>query len=79
MKQNGYAAAAAVAPVVREHFEHAVEEARRRGIAGKAVTPFLLSHLNGVTEGRSLTANIALVKQNAALAARIAVSLAQQP
>lgn len=31
MKQNGYAAATAVAPVVREHFEHAIEEARRRG------------------------------------------------
>lgn len=64
---------------MRRLIDHAVEEARRRGIAGKAVTPFLLSHLNRVTEGRSLTANIALVKQNAALAARIAVSLAQQP
>jgi pseudouridylate synthase len=58
--------------------DDAVEEARRRGIAGKAVTPFLLSHLNRLTGGRSLAANIALVKHNAALAARIAVSLAQQ-
>jgi pseudouridine-5'-phosphate glycosidase len=64
---------------MRRLIDDAVEAARRRGIAGKAVTPFLLSHLNRVTEGRSLTANIALVKQNAALAARIAVSLAQPP
>jgi pseudouridine-5'-phosphate glycosidase len=64
---------------MRRLIDHAVEGARRRGIARKAVTPFLLSHLNRVTGGRSLTANIALVKQNAALAARIAVSLAQQP
>jgi pseudouridine-5'-phosphate glycosidase len=56
--------------------ENAVEEADRRGIIGKAVTPFLLSYLLEKTGGRSLATNIALVKNNAALAARIAVSLA---
>lgn len=64
---------------VRGLIDEAVDEARRRGIVGKAVTPFLLSYLNQATGGRSLVANIALVKHNAALAARIAVSLAQQP
>jgi pseudouridylate synthase len=55
--------------------ENAVEEADRRGIIGKAVTPFLLSYLVETTGGRSLRTNIALVKNNAALAAQVAVSL----
>ena len=54
----------------------AVAEAARRGIAGKAVTPFLLSFLFEHTRGRSLTTNIALVKNNAALAAGLAFALA---
>src|SRR5215208_1459370 len=62
---------------VGDLIERAVEQARRDNIVGKAVTPFLLSYLNRITEGRTLVANIALVKHNAALAARIAVSLAQ--
>lgn len=53
----------------------AVAQAARRGIRGKAVTPFLLSHLLELTQGRSLVANIALVKNNALLAARIAREL----
>ncbi|TWG94820.1 pseudouridine-5'-phosphate glycosidase [Mesorhizobium sp. J18] len=52
----------------------AVEEARRSGITGKDVTPFLLARLNELTAGESLKANIALVLNNAALAARIAVA-----
>ncbi|HEV2563761.1 MAG TPA: pseudouridine-5'-phosphate glycosidase [Microvirga sp.] len=53
----------------------AVAEAKTRGVTGKAVTPFLLSHLFEMTGGRSLATNIALVKNNAALAAQLAVSL----
>src|SRR5690606_25017884 len=52
----------------------AVEEARRSGITGKEVTPFLLARLNELTAGESLQANIVLVLNNAALAARIAVA-----
>ncbi|MFO6465708.1 pseudouridine-5'-phosphate glycosidase [Jannaschia sp. KMU-145] len=52
----------------------ALAEADERGITGKEVTPFLLGRLNAVTEGRALDANIALVKNNARLAARIAVA-----
>lgn len=52
----------------------AVTEAERKGIARKEVTPFLLERINQLSEGRSLKANIALVKNNAALAARIAVA-----
>lgn len=55
----------------------ALQAAKEQGVSGKAVTPFLLSHLNEITEGRSLVANIALIRNNAALAARLAVALTQ--
>jgi pseudouridine-5'-phosphate glycosidase len=54
----------------------AIGEAKARGVSGKAVTPFLLSYLFEQTGGRSLATNIALVKNNAALAAQLAASLA---
>lgn len=55
--------------------ERALGEAEAKGIAGKAVTPFLLARIFELTEGRSLTANIALVRANARLAAEIARAL----
>lgn len=54
----------------------ALAEADRRGIRGKDVTPFLLAQIAEATLGRSLKANIALVKNNAKVAAEIAVALA---
>lgn len=54
----------------------ALDEATQQGIAAKAVTPFLLARIFELTQGRSLAANIALVKHNARLAAAIAVELA---
>ena len=63
---------------MRRFIDRAVAEARDNGVAGNAVTPFLLSRLNELTGGRSLTSNIALVRNNAALAARIAVCLADR-
>ena len=62
--------AAEIAPVIAD----AVHEAQRRQIVGKAVTPFLLARLAEVTAGRSLASNIALVKNNARVAARIAAA-----
>ena len=53
-------------------------EADAQGIVGKAVTPFLLQRIFEATEGRSLTANIALVRNNARLAAEIACALTSQ-
>ncbi|KAJ2664910.1 hypothetical protein IWW48_000524 [Coemansia sp. RSA 1200] len=50
----------------------AVREAHDRGIAGKAATPFLLRRVVELTGGTSLKANIALVKNNARVAAQIA-------
>jgi pseudouridine-5'-phosphate glycosidase len=61
---------------VDEEIGAAVAEAQARGISGKAVTPFLLSRINEMTEGASLDANIALVRNNASLAAEIAVAYA---
>ncbi|XP_034101651.1 uncharacterized protein LOC117566216 [Drosophila albomicans] len=52
--------------------EQANAEAQAQGVSGKEVTPFLLSHIAGITKGRSLQANIALIKNNAAVAAQIA-------
>lgn len=50
----------------------AVEKAREKGINGKEITPFLLKEIANITEGKSLDANIALIKNNAALGAQIA-------
>lgn len=55
--------------------EQAVSEASGRGISGKAVTPFLLSRIEQLSRGKSLTANIALVLNNVRLAAGIAKEL----
>jgi pseudouridylate synthase len=52
-------------------------EVGRNGISGKDVTPFLLGWLHEQTEGASLTANVALVVANAALAARVAVAVVE--
>ncbi|MBI1172298.1 pseudouridine-5-phosphate glycosidase [bacterium] len=55
--------------------EKALAEAAAQRIAAKAVTPFLLQRIFELTEGRSLTSNIALVKNNARLGAAIARAL----
>lgn len=54
----------------------ALERAREAGIQGAATTPYLLAAVERETGGRSLAANLALLEQNAALAAEIAVALA---
>ena len=53
----------------------ALNEAASQGVKGKAVTPFLLSRIKELTEGRSLATNIALVKHNALVGARLALAL----
>lgn len=57
--------------------ERAIAEAAEQGITGKDVTPFLLERVLAATEGRSLEANIALVLNNARLAAEIAVAMSE--
>ncbi|MFI0394907.1 pseudouridine-5'-phosphate glycosidase [Paracoccus jiaweipingae] len=58
--------------------EQALTEAVAQGIAAKQVTPFLLDRIFHLTQGRSLAANIALVMNNARLAAKIAGAMSAQ-
>jgi pseudouridine-5'-phosphate glycosidase len=60
---------------ITPYIEQALSEAEAQGIAAKQVTPFLLQRMFELTDGRSLTANIALVRNNARLAAQIARAL----
>lgn len=57
--------------------QQALAEATAQGITGKAVTPFLLARIKALTSGRSLTTNIALIKHNAEVGARLALALAR--
>lgn len=61
--------------VMEPVIERALSDAETHGIIGKSVTPYLLQRVYELTEGRSLTANIALVLNNAALAAQIACEM----
>ena len=56
--------------------EAALADAAAAGVAAKQVTPYLLGRMLELTGGESLAANMALIRSNAALAARIAVALA---
>jgi pseudouridine-5'-phosphate glycosidase len=58
--------------------EDALQDAKLQRVEGKAVTPFLLSRLLTLSDGRSLTANIALVRNNVRLGAAIACALAEK-
>lgn len=55
--------------------EQAVKEADEKGIRGKDITPYLLARVGELTEGKSRDANLALLKNNAAKAGRLAVAL----
>lgn len=55
----------------------ALAEADAKGISAKAVTPFLLDRIFHLTNGSSLTANVALVLNNARLAAKIATAMTE--
>jgi pseudouridine-5'-phosphate glycosidase len=68
-------------PVPRSEVERAIAdamgEAVRRKIAGKEMTPFLLASLAQATSGRTLSANLDLLENNARIAGEIAASLAR--
>ncbi len=57
------------------YINRAISHAERDEVTGKAVTPYLLGDIFRLTDGRSLETNIALVRNNAQLAAEIAVAL----
>jgi pseudouridine-5'-phosphate glycosidase len=62
---------------IEAHIAEAVRDAEAAGISRKDLTPFVLERIAQRTGGRSLKANIALVKNNASLAARIALELSR--
>jgi pseudouridylate synthase len=65
------------AAAIEARINEAVGEARAQGIGQKEVTPFLLRRIVELTDGRSLEANMALVKNNAVVAAQVAVELSR--
>jgi pseudouridine-5'-phosphate glycosidase len=62
--------------MARDAVAQAVAEAGSQGIAGPALTPWLLSRIGELTDGASIRANTALIANNATVAARLAVALA---
>jgi pseudouridylate synthase len=71
----------AQAEILAEEIEpvilRALDAAKRTNIIGKDTTPYLLKAISDATQGRSLSANIALVENNARLAAAIAIAYSQ--
>jgi pseudouridylate synthase len=64
--------------VVERAVADALRLAKEDGVRGAAVTPYLLDRVSRLTEGHSLEANVALLQQNAALAAEIATALRER-
>ena len=62
---------------ISSYIEAALADLDAQGITGQDVTPFLLKRVVEGTAGRSLVANLALVRNNAATAAAIAVEYAK--
>jgi len=58
--------------------DQVVRLAAEKGISGKAVTPFLLAEMKEATGGRTVKANLALLKNNASVAAQVAESLSSE-
>lgn len=65
------------AKAMEARIEEAIKGAEAEGVSRKDLTPFLLKRIFELTEGKSLIANIALVENNAAVAAEIAVAMSK--
>jgi pseudouridine-5'-phosphate glycosidase len=63
---------------VEEHIRTAAREAEEKQIHGAKLTPFLLDKMNQLTAGKSMQANLALLKNNARVAALIAKELSKK-
>ncbi|MDQ3907096.1 MAG: pseudouridine-5'-phosphate glycosidase, partial [Acidobacteriota bacterium] len=61
--------------VVEDAFAAALEEAAHAGVGGRELTPFLLRRIAERSNGATLRANLALLEENARVAARVAVAL----
>ena len=65
------------AKVINVAIEEALTLANKEGISGKEITPFLLANVSEATGGHSLSANVALVENNARLGAQIAFAFSK--
>ncbi|HEX3559240.1 MAG TPA: pseudouridine-5'-phosphate glycosidase [Pyrinomonadaceae bacterium] len=63
------------ARVIEESLSEALSEAEHRGVRGRDITPFLLAHMSRASGGATLSANVALLEENARVAAEIAAAL----
>jgi pseudouridine-5'-phosphate glycosidase len=61
---------------MEREIDRALAAAERAGVRGSEVTPFLLARLGDASSGRTLDANVALLRNNARVAAEIATALA---
>ncbi|MGA9397252.1 MAG: pseudouridine-5'-phosphate glycosidase [Anaerolineaceae bacterium] len=61
--------------VIEGYIDKAIKDGHRAGIHGAATTPYLLTRMGELTDGRSLKTNLALLKNNARVAAEIATAL----
>ncbi|MEI6946036.1 pseudouridine-5'-phosphate glycosidase [Paraflavisolibacter sp. H34] len=64
------------APEIEVHIQQALQASAQQNVKGKKVTPFLLKYIAENTQGESLEANIALIRNNARLGAEVAVAFA---
>jgi pseudouridine-5'-phosphate glycosidase len=67
------------APVINQAIAEALAAMEKQNIGGKEATPYLLAKVAAITGGDSLKANMALIRNNARLAAEIAVAYAALP
>ncbi|MBN14668.1 MAG: pseudouridine-5-phosphate glycosidase [Pelagibacterium sp.] len=63
---------------INERIAAAIADAEAQGVTRKDLTPYLLNRISELTDGKSLVANIALVKNNAKVAAQIAAALVKR-
>lgn len=71
------AASALKTKQVESWIEQALKDAGKRGISGQAISPFLLERVSELSQGKSLETNLALLKNNAKVAAQVAKELAK--
>lgn len=60
---------------VEGYVDQALRDMDEKGVTGKHVTPFLLSRVGELSKGRTLSANVALYRNNVRLACRVAACL----
>ena len=64
--------------IMNEAINQAIIDANNNNIAGKKITPYLLSKVSEITQGKSLDANIKLIQNNADLASKIAIHYSKE-